>query len=90
MALGAIFEVAGMTQAQYEQVKDRAAPGNQPAAGLIFHAAGPSETGWTVLEVWESREALDRLFREAVGPALQEIGLSAQPQFFEVVNTMMR
>ena len=43
-----------------------------------------------MLEVWESQEALDRLFREAVGPALQEMGLSAQPQFFEVVNTIMR
>jgi len=41
-----------------------------------------------VIEVWDSQEALDQVFRERIGPALQEIGVSAQPRFFEVVNTM--
>ena len=88
MALGAIFDVAGMTQAQYEQVKERVAPGNRPSPGLLYHAAGPSETGWTVVEDWESQELLDQVFRETIGPALEELGVSAQPRFFDVVNTM--
>ncbi|CAA9553496.1 MAG: hypothetical protein AVDCRST_MAG73-3019 [uncultured Thermomicrobiales bacterium] len=60
------------------------------AAGAALPRRGASETGWTVVEVWESREALDRIFRERVGPALQEAGMSAQPRFFEVINTMTR
>ena len=88
MALGAIFEVAGMSQAQYEQVKGKVLPGNSPAPGLLYHAAGPSETGWTVVEVWESQEALNLIFQERVAPALQELGATAQPRFFEVVNTI--
>ena len=88
MVLGAIFDVAGMTQAQYEQVKEQVAPGNQPPPGLRYHARGPSEAGWTVVEVWDLQEALDRVFRERIGPALQEIGMSAQPRLFEVIATM--
>jgi len=42
-----------------------------------------------VVEVWDSQEALDQIFQERIGPALQEVGMSPQPRFFEVVNTMM-
>ncbi len=41
-----------------------------------------------MVEVWDSQEALDRVFRERIGPALQEIGMSAQPRLFEVIATM--
>jgi len=90
MAIGVIFEAAGVTQAQYEQTKNEVAPGNTPPAGsgLLYHAAGPSETGWCVIEVWESQEALDRFFKDKLGAALQRAGINVQPRFFEVVNTM--
>ena len=35
----------------------------------ISWSAGPSEAGWTVVEVWDSQEALDQVFRERIGPA---------------------
>ncbi len=35
-----------------------------PPEGLIFHAAGPIEGGWGIIDFWESREALRPLSRE--------------------------
>jgi hypothetical protein len=51
MAFGLIFEGEGVTQAQYEQVKDAVAPGNKLPPGMLHHAAGPGERGWTVTEI---------------------------------------
>jgi hypothetical protein len=83
-----VFEIDGATQAQYDQVRNAVIPGNQAPPGLIYHAGGLSATGLCVIEVWESQEALDRFFQEKLGAALQEAGLSVQPRFFQVTNTI--
>lgn len=88
MAIGAIFEGASVSQAQYEQVRDQVAPGNRPPPGMLYHAAGPSEGGWCVIEVWESQEAIDQFFQQKLGQALQQANINVQPKFFQVINTM--
>lgn len=88
MAIGAIFEGAGVSQAQYEQARDQVAPGNKAPPGLLYHAAGPIENGWCVMEVWESQEALDQFFQQKLGAALKQANINVQPRFFQVVNTM--
>ena len=88
MAIGLLFNGSGVTQAQYEQVRNEVAPGNRPPAGLLYHAAGPIPNGWRVIEIWESQEAADRFFRDKLGAALQRANISVQPERFEVVNIM--
>lgn len=88
MAIGAVFEGAGVTQAQYNQVRDEVAPGNKAPAGMLYHAGGPGEGGFVVIEVWESQEALDQFFQNKLGSALQRAGINVMPRFFQVTNTM--
>ena len=88
MAVGLIFEGPGVSQAQYEQVKNQVAPGNKAPPGMLYHAGGPTENGWCVVEVWESQEALDRFFQQKLGAALQQANINIQPKSFQVVNTM--
>lgn len=88
MAFGLIFEGPGVTQAQYEQVKEVVAPGNKLIPGMLYHAAGPGQQGWCVVEIWESKEAAERFQREKLAQALQDAKISVQPRFFEVVNVM--
>lgn len=88
MAIGAIFEGAGVSRAQYEQVLNQVSPGNRPPPGMLYHAAGTTENGFCVVEVWESQEALQRFFDQQLGQALQQANISVQPRFFQVVNTM--
>jgi hypothetical protein len=44
--------------------------------GRLFHVAGPLEagieTGWRIVDVWESQEAFDAFVQQA-GPILQEL-----------------
>ena len=88
MAVGMIFDVPGATQAQYEQVRDEVAPGNQRPPGMLHHVAGATERGWCVAEIWESHEALDRFFEDTLQPALQRAGIVGELRVFEVFNTM--
>jgi hypothetical protein len=61
----------------FEQILQHlAASGEMPPEGAIFQVAGPSEHGWRVISVWESREAQERFRDERLLPAFKEVGLS--------------
>ena len=88
MAVGLIFEGVGVSQSQYDQARNEIMPDNQMPPGMLYHAAGPSENGFCVIEMWESQEVLDQFFREKLGQALQNAKIDAGPTFFQVVNIM--
>lgn len=90
MAIGIISEGVGVTQAQYDQVLDQVMPNKQMPPGMLYHAAGPSEGGHCVVEVWESQEAAQQFFEQTLGPALQQAQITAPPRFFQVTNIMKR
>jgi len=87
MAIGIVFNGA-MTEAQYRQVSERVSPGNQPPSGMLYHAAGPTESGFCVVEVWESQEVAQEFFEKTLAAELKNAQISVQPVFFNVVNTM--
>jgi hypothetical protein len=87
-----VHDSPGVTQEQYEQVGARLTDGHGlsslsdwPVDGILSHAAGPTDDGWRVIDVWESAEAFER-FGAMIGPVLQELDYPGQPQIFEVHN----
>ena len=97
MAVGMLIDIPGGTAEMYEAVNQEMFGTSQPDPGrmpeeLIFHTAGATADGWRIFDVWESREAFDRFFREQVGPAMQAIGDQAppgpppEPQIHELAN----
>ncbi len=92
MAVLMVHDSPGGTQEQYEQVADRIAESGKfnfladwPAEGILSHAAGPTDSGWRVIDVWESEEAFQR-FGEVIGPVLQEVGFPGEPKLFPLHN----
>ena len=57
-------------------------PSDWPVEGLLVHVAGQSDSGFRVVDVWESEEACRR-FGEQLGPILQEVGITDPPQVYE-------
>ena len=86
MAIGALFEVPGFTQENYEAVL--AAVGQEAPEGSYFHIAGPIDGGWRVIEVWESEQAQDAFQRERLDPAFDQVGLGRVTPVFFAVHTM--
>ncbi len=87
-----VHDIPGGTREQYDAIGSRLTDGkgleslsDWPAEGILSHAAGPTEGGWRVIDVWESEEAFQR-FGEIIGPLLQEAGMPGQPQLFELHN----
>jgi hypothetical protein len=53
----------------------------QPApAGLILHLAGPTDEGFRIIGVWESKAAWERFQAERVAPAIAALGGPARPE----------
>jgi hypothetical protein len=77
-----IFEIAGAGEEEYRAVTE--ALGQNPP-GRLFHFAGPTEEGWTVVDVWESQEAFDAFLTERLLPVVRKVGFFASmPQSFPV------
>lgn len=80
MAIGIRGKLPGVTQEQFESMDS--AVGSDPPEGLIFHASGPIDGGWGILDFWESRELFDRFIAERVTPVMQQSG-APQPEIHE-------
>lgn len=87
MAIAILFG-PGLTQAQYDQVHAEVTPDNQAPAGMLFHVGAQGESGFYVVEVWESQEAAGQFFQDKLGQAIQKANISDQPQFLQVHNIM--
>ena len=83
-----VHQGAGLTKESYEDVVRKISGGNGlsspadwPVEGLLVHSAGEAEDGFRVVDVWESEEAAAR-FGEKLRPALQEAGVTAEPELY--------
>ncbi len=61
MAFAILSEIPDMSQEQYEMVVRKVNEPGPPAGGL-FHAGGPIEGGYRIVEVWESPEAAEKFY----------------------------
>ena len=80
MAVAVVTDFPGGSQDRYDAVIADLDLGQAPAAGLILHAAGPTEGGWRVIDVWESEQDAERFLRDRLGPALERAGVAGPPQ----------
>ena len=84
MMVGIRIKLAGVTVEQFDQLQAVIDPDANPPDGLVFHASGPVEGGWGVLDFWESRPHFDRFAAERIGPSLAAIGATGvQPEVHE-------
>jgi hypothetical protein len=59
MAIGIRIKLLGITQEQFDLGHDHINPDREVPQGLIFHASGPIDGGWGIIDFWESRADFD-------------------------------
>jgi hypothetical protein len=59
MAVGIRIKLLGITEEQFDKGHDQINPDRTPPKGLLFHASGPVEGGWGIMDFWESRSDFD-------------------------------
>ena len=78
MAIAMLAEIPGLTREQYEAVVKKVNQSGSPE-GVILHAGGPTEGGYRIVEVWESRQAADAFYGSEQYRAATA-GIETQPE----------
>lgn len=86
MAIGVIWQPP-VDQQTYDSTREKVWQAAQDS-GMRFHAAGEAPGGWRIIEVWESRDGLDRFISETLNAALAEASggqaSEVRPEVFDV------
>lgn len=77
MTVGIRIKLAGVSQEQFDEVNRHVDPDGNPPEGLLFHASGPIDDGWGIIDFWESREIFDS-FAPRIQQALAAAGVEPQ------------
>ncbi len=89
MALMVVFDVDGMTAAQYDEViAGLEEAGQTEPAGRLTHVAAPRAGGWLVVDTYESEDAFGR-FGQHLLPILAARGIHAEPKVYPAHNLVM-
>lgn len=75
MTIARVFDGKGWTQQDYDALIAKMDLGGKTAPGVLYHVAGPTADGMRAIDVYESREAADRLVQERIAPLAQAMGL---------------
>jgi hypothetical protein len=76
MLIAREFTGRGWTAEQYDALIERMELGGRAAPGVLYHWAAVTDDGVHVVDVYESRDAADRLAAERIGPLAAQLGLS--------------
>lgn len=87
-----VIDIPTMTVEQYDVVTERLGwTGRRPAVpdGLLVHAAGPTTSGWRIVDVWRDERSFRRFSSTSVAAAVQGLGLPAyEPQVFPLHHSL--
>lgn len=91
MAFGVIHFFPGGTQEQYDATLAAVHPGGGLPKGQIYHAAGASDGGWSIIAIHDTKESWETFHRDFLFPRLKEGvkgGFASRPEekTFEVYN----
>lgn len=94
MAYGVVHFFPGGTKEQYEASIAAVHPSRQTLPkGQVYHVAGPSKGGWTIVAIHDSKASWERFRDDVLIPRMQagvKGGFTAMPQeqSFEVQNLL--
>jgi hypothetical protein len=74
MAYAIVHRFPGGTKEQYEAAVAKVHPPEGLPDGQIVHVAGPTEDGWTIVAVHESKESWERFRDQTLQPGLADLG----------------
>jgi hypothetical protein len=77
MAIGIRIKLPGITQEQFDSAHDHINPERSLPQGLLFHASGPIDGGWGIIDFWESRADFDA-FAARIPAGMEAAGIQSQ------------
>lgn len=79
MEYGVTHKFSGGTTEQYDALAAAVHPPDGLPEGQLHHYAGPTDDGWIVVAIHDSKESWDRFHNETLLPGLEEVGDKGLP-----------
>lgn len=89
MKYGVRMVLPGVTEEQYSAMHAVLGPKGKVAPGAVLHMAGPTQGGWLITEVWETKEDQQRFTREEVMPITPADAPAPMIEEFEVFEVQV-
>jgi hypothetical protein len=91
MSVLVIAEASGVTAEQDQAMMKALNLEGDPPAGARVRLAGPTETGWRIVSLWDSEDAFEAFRRERLAPALEQAGRPVPEfQFWPIESVVIR
>ena len=91
MAVLVIANVPGGTAEQDKAFMQALNVEADPPQGIRARFAGPTESGWRIVGLWESQDAFDTFRRERLTPALEQAeGPEPEFEFWPIESVIIR
>ena len=74
------LDVTGLTPAEYRAVLDQMGVESKPAAGIFLHLTTPTDAGYRIVEIWDSKEGFEEFLETRLGPASKAIDLNRKTE----------
>lgn len=80
MVKALVLEFDGVGREGYDAVNkrlgiDTKSPDADWPVGMVSHMAGSTESGWVVIEVWDSEDSQAKFMESRLGAALHDAGM---------------
>jgi heme-degrading monooxygenase HmoA len=62
------------TQQQHEAIVEGLGDAHNNAPGRLLFAAGPTDEGWQIIQIWQTREQLEQWVQDNLGKAFAHAG----------------
>ncbi|HMH07464.1 MAG TPA: hypothetical protein VK579_12360 [Terriglobales bacterium] len=69
------LDVTGLTPEEYRAILDKMGVETRPAGGIFLHLTTPTDFGYRIVEIWDSKEGFEEFLEKRLAPASKAIGL---------------
>ena len=72
------MNVTGLTHREFRAILDEMVVEARPEAGIYQHISHPTETGFRIIEVWDSQAGFEEFAQRRLTPAINKLGIQRE------------
>jgi hypothetical protein len=72
------MNVTGLTHKEFRAILDEMGVEARPEHGIYQHISHPTETGFRIIEVWDSQKGFEEFAERRLKPAITKLGIERE------------
>jgi hypothetical protein len=72
------MDVRGLTHREFRAILDEMGVEARPESGIYEHISHPTQTGFRIIEIWESQTGFEEFAERRLKPAISKLGIQRE------------